>query len=331
MNELTHGPPSAPFSDHTRRVLSTARGLIRSAPPGQSIVAYDACRAVAQCLAPADDFFIALIDPLKRTTSFPYYLADGVLIDGGVFPYGGFGLTQWLVDNRRSYVFAHDAGRLFRRGWTTPDEAVPRDIVVVPLLRVAGPVIGYLGATSERSEVFDAEFLSALEWLSKVLTESAFAEASDDESERLSQVYPDDDFRPFDDENDMLNYLSEQLYVLRDLVVEAGREQGQSSESSQKTWDAIAARCDSLRANVMTLRSRRRTAPWDQLTKRELEIAELVVAEDLSNAEIGRRLSVGEPTVKTHMTHILGKLGAKHRRELKWLSKEAPSLLSPKE
>jgi DNA-binding NarL/FixJ family response regulator len=49
-----------------------------------------------------------------------------------------------------------------------------------------------------------------------------------------------------------------------------------------------------------------------ELTERELEILRLI-AQGLSNAEIGRTLFIGETTVKTHVTHILQKLGLRDR------------------
>ena len=49
-----------------------------------------------------------------------------------------------------------------------------------------------------------------------------------------------------------------------------------------------------------------------ELTERELEILRLI-ATGLSNAEIGRQLFIGETTVKTHVTHILQKLGLRDR------------------
>jgi DNA-binding NarL/FixJ family response regulator len=54
--------------------------------------------------------------------------------------------------------------------------------------------------------------------------------------------------------------------------------------------------------------------PLDQLTGREREVLELV-AEGLSNAEIGGRLGLAEKTVKHYMTAILGKLEVGSRVE----------------
>ncbi|MFV2144133.1 response regulator [Isoptericola sp. G70] len=57
------------------------------------------------------------------------------------------------------------------------------------------------------------------------------------------------------------------------------------------------------------LMARRRLAT---LTDREREVA-AVLAEGLSNAEIGARLYMSVPTVKTHVSRILDKLGAANR------------------
>jgi DNA-binding NarL/FixJ family response regulator len=51
------------------------------------------------------------------------------------------------------------------------------------------------------------------------------------------------------------------------------------------------------------------------LTRRELEIVRMVVA-GYTNKEIAEKFSIGENTVKSHLTHIFNKLGASSRVEL---------------
>jgi DNA-binding CsgD family transcriptional regulator len=61
-----------------------------------------------------------------------------------------------------------------------------------------------------------------------------------------------------------------------------------------------------------------RTRPptgWDSLTPAERDVVRLV-AEGLTNPEIGRRLFVSRNTAKTHLSHVYRKLGVSNRTEL---------------
>jgi DNA-binding NarL/FixJ family response regulator len=67
-----------------------------------------------------------------------------------------------------------------------------------------------------------------------------------------------------------------------------------------------------------------RTSPYDELTEREREVLELV-AEGLSNQEVGERLGLAEKTIKHYMTNILGKLQVRSRVEAALLvAREGP-------
>jgi DNA-binding NarL/FixJ family response regulator len=60
-----------------------------------------------------------------------------------------------------------------------------------------------------------------------------------------------------------------------------------------------------------------RSAPptgLDQLTSREVEVLELL-ALGLSNAQLARRLVLGEATVKTHVARVLDELGLESRAQ----------------
>ena len=53
----------------------------------------------------------------------------------------------------------------------------------------------------------------------------------------------------------------------------------------------------------------------ERLSAREIEILDYI-ADGCNNGQIGERLSISEGTVKTHLRHIMAKLGARHRTQV---------------
>ena len=68
-------------------------------------------------------------------------------------------------------------------------------------------------------------------------------------------------------------------------------------------------------AGLRKLNTERRRTKAFGLTRRELEIVQVVVAGH-TNKEIASRLSITENTIKRHLTHVFNKIGASSRVEL---------------
>lgn len=66
------------------------------------------------------------------------------------------------------------------------------------------------------------------------------------------------------------------------------------------------------RAGRVLLEQRRRHPDAGELTRREVEVLELV-GQGLANKQIARRLGIGERTVKAHLTSIFQRLGVSDR------------------
>ena len=116
-------------------------------------------------------------------------------------------------------------------------------------------------------------------------------------------------------ERDVIAYAEAGIagYVTREASVE---ELAQAVDSAARGELILSPRmAATLLKHVATLATQRGSVvPEARLTARELEIVELI-DEGLSNKEIARRLSIGLPTVKNHVHHVLEKLQVSRRSE----------------
>ena len=97
-----------------------------------------------------------------------------------------------------------------------------------------------------------------------------------------------------------------------------GREPPKRLQGLDDAWAAGAAlSLDEAAAYARRARGSRRRPEhgWESLTTAEREVVQLAV-EGLTNPEIGARLFMSRSTVKTHLSHVYGKLGVANRTEL---------------
>lgn len=117
----------------------------------------------------------------------------------------------------------------------------------------------------------------------------------------------------FDEDDEVFGVLDAGAsgYLMKDTRPDRVAHAIRSIYEGQAVFDAaVASRIISGRGNG----SNGNAVLADPLSERELEVLELM-ARGLSNKEIGKTLWIGETTVKTHVSHILRKLGQGDRTQ----------------
>ena len=114
----------------------------------------------------------------------------------------------------------------------------------------------------------------------------------------------------FDEDEEVFGVLSAGAsgYILKDTRAERVVEATRSVAQGQSVFD------NSVADRLINGRAKSTDSETDPLSDRETEVLQLM-AKGLSNKEIGRALWIGETTVKTHVSHILRKLGAADRTQ----------------
>jgi DNA-binding NarL/FixJ family response regulator len=114
------------------------------------------------------------------------------------------------------------------------------------------------------------------------------------------------------------------------LLKDAGAERLFDAVRVVAAGDALLAPTVTRRLIAEFARQRPRPRPGalEELTNREIEVLRLV-AEGLSNREIADRLVLSDETVKTHVSHVLGKLSLRDRTQAVVIAYES-GLVAPR-
>ena len=100
-------------------------------------------------------------------------------------------------------------------------------------------------------------------------------------------------------------------YLLKDISAAALSQAIRDAAAGKATLHPLAAH-----RMVAELSHRQPAAPGaEEISPRELEVLRLI-AQGLGNKEIGEKLFIGGRTVKTHVHHLLAKLGLQDRTQL---------------
>ncbi|EWM16679.1 LuxR family transcriptional regulator [Kutzneria sp. 744] len=305
------------FSPEIAGTLRNADRTIRMMR-GRRRKLYNMWRVTMAGIAPVDSFYVAFYGE-GRLLAVPYVFDGEEYEPPGHQMYGPDGLSAWMKRHARPYLYSMDNGRLLHMGHSFgADERLSRDTVAVPLLDPTadgGPVVGLASIQSYAPDVYGSETVHAFEFLARSVV-TVLAREREDVANRASLDLVGDD-EP-DSPLSVLEIVDGFVETLEKIRV-----------GLEESIHLVPPQLSMLNRRLVSVRELCRQAQTDaaeviltpsvdlqgileSLTPREREIAELV-ADGLANERIAERLQISEATVKTHVTRILKKFGARQR------------------
>ncbi|WP_052663695.1 helix-turn-helix transcriptional regulator [Psychromicrobium lacuslunae] len=309
------------FSAETIALLRSADRRIRLAPPGDLFELYAITRRAIEALANIDTFYIGMYRD-ERTLVVPYRFHRGQLLRPEISKFGRHGISTWLLNSAKTYRFSDDGGRMLTVGVRFGATEGVRDGAMLPLLGPNREVVGMLSVESSVAGVITDEVVLAMEWLAKALMTVAQPATGNKANVELYREHPELQSSRVVNSLDLLHEATLVFDSLQSSL------HGLSKKIARLSKAQIAEELDNIR--MLCLKSSSELAsqavqkPQDEadplatLTSRELEIAELIVEESLSNAAIAQRLLISEKTVKIHVSNILQKIGVSRRDGIAW-------------
>jgi DNA-binding NarL/FixJ family response regulator len=306
------------FSQSLAETLRDADRTIRYLVRSEHRRLYNAWRVTMGTIAPVDSFYVAFFRD-DRYLVVPYmYDAPTEYEPPGFQMYGPEGLAAWIKKNAKPYFYATDNGRLLNMGHSFGDDTrLSRDAIVIPLLDGSAGAAGVIGLASMqtyRSGVYDDEIARAFQWLARSVV-TALAREREDVADHEQLADATGRGTDASSVSEIVQEFGHKLELLRSAIDSIVRGEARSWEVVQAELTDLRTMCEraqSETAELLLRPSQDGQALLRVLTPREREVAELIGA-GLSNDEIAERLTISEPTVKTHVTHILKKFGVRQR------------------
>ena len=285
---------------------------------------YDYLRVVMSKIAPVDAFYVGLIHGGNRVR-FPYSFDGDTHDDTDSHTIGKSGLTAWLLENKTTYRYAMDQGELLNKGISFGDvRKVSADAVTVPLIRsgfdASQEVFGMLSMQTYRSNVYSNDAVSALEWLSRIVSRVLLREREDrDALTDLRVNIGEKSSDAFLTSDQVVEYLIEQVGEVRRQAEKSLADGEARLDAYQEVLSSIVLDCRKIQADLieMTLSADDRpTQRFLSLTPAEQTVA-VLAAEGLSNQKIADRLRpTSIHTVKSHLKSIALKYGMGQRSQI---------------
>lgn len=279
---------------------------------------YELIHHAARKLVPLDAISIGLFTGDLMVV--PYSMEHDIVESPDVLTLDPGTVCRWVRDEGRTYRFADDGGAMLGSSVPFGDGSeASRDAVFAPIRATDGSVRGALGVHSLRPHVYGACEVRAIEALAVLLGREEHPGTIDPGDADLYREFPE--FAPT--ETDLLDRLHEAASLVAHVrrgLEEAAAGLPEADEGLRPTLSALAVHCAEASTWLAALATEDLRTPQPgptgaapDLTPREREIAQLIVAEGLSNDQIAERLFISVKTVKTHVGSILRKCGQTQR------------------
>jgi DNA-binding NarL/FixJ family response regulator len=300
------------FDEHISARLRRGREVLSAEIGNGHYALYERLRQIISEIAEVDAFLVGLFRD-ERHVLFVYQYDGRIYTPPGTRDLDPESPTGWVYQHKRPYSYQLDGGRILHRGSSWGDRTRrSADALFVPMRRTnSNEIIGVVSAQSYTPGSYDAGTVRAVEFMVDLL---AHILSSEDEQRELIRSLGNPG-KPATAKTSVTESIIERIDHVRALAEDTADRLDKGGNDEFVAVRRIAAECERIQIEAAELEFenyRDAAYRFSTLSPREQEVARLL-AEDVTNDEIARRLGIALQTVKTHVGSILRKYGARQR------------------